>query len=196
MWGLTGCQVKGHIMTTTPRVLTIPAIAACLALGAASPALAAPTAQDEGSSHTLQGGWSASAEYHTGYYAGASATAKITSLGAVNDSTYGPSEKMLVSVRNTGTVRTRYLDVQLPDGSVFVDDEGQQTFIGNCRPYALPLSPGEYTTCQMYRLLTDEELAMGRTFGLDLAVVLFGDNGPKSFVHKDSVEFDPNMFRD
>lgn len=179
------------------RILATVSASAALVLGGSLAATAAPLEDCNVASpakHSLRAGWSATPEQQFGHFAGASAIAKITSLGAVDDSTYGPSEKMKISVRNTGTTRTRYLDLQLPNGQVFVDNDGQQTFIGNCRPYALPLSPGQYTTCEAYRLLTDKELASGRTLDLDLVVVLFGNNGPKSYVHKAGVSFDKNQF--
>lgn len=180
------------------RILATVSASAALMLGGSLAATAAPLADCNLASpakHSLRAGWSDTPQQDYGYWAGARAIAKISSLGAVNDSTYGPSEKMKISVRNTGTTRTRYLDLQLPNGQVFVDDDGQQTFIGNCRPYALPLSPGQYTTCEAYRLLTDKELATGRTLDLDLVVVLFGNHGPKAYVHKKGVAFDKNKFR-
>lgn len=182
-------------MPRCSRVLSTAALALAATFAGSVAATAAPIADCSPDKHSLRAGWSPTPEVQYGSYAGARAIASIRSLGAVNDSTYGPSEKMKISVRNTGTTRTRYLDLQLPDGSVFVDDEGQQTFIGNCRPYALPLAPREYTTCEAYRLLTDKELAAGRTLDLDLVVVLFGNQGPKSYVHKPGVTFDNNVIK-
>lgn len=121
-----------------------------------------------------------------------SASARLESKGAFADSTYGPVEKIEITVKNTGQTRTNYLSLETPDGKVFVDEHGSQMFIGNCRPRAYPLYPNRSTTCDAYRRLTDRELATGWTTAQDLVVAVFGKNGPKvRGLRTVSMPFDP-----
>ncbi|GAA1389514.1 hypothetical protein [Luteococcus peritonei] len=140
---------------------------------------AAPAAPQPSRTAPRAEGWRSSPVVRSGEWAGARVQARMTSLGAAFDRSYGPIEKIDVELRNTGTKPTRYLDVQTPSGEVYLDDEGEQMFIGNCRPKAMPLRPGTATTCTMYRRLSTAELETGRLQPQRLVVVTFGDKGPK-----------------
>lgn len=121
-----------------------------------------------------------------------SASARLESKGAQHDSTYGPVEKIEITVRNTGQTRTNYLSLETPDGKVFADEHGSQMFIGNCRHRAFPLYPTRSTTCDAYRRLTDRELATGWTMSQELVVAVFGADGPKvRGLRTASTSFDP-----
>lgn len=106
------------------------------------------------------------------------ASADLISSWVTNDATYGPAQIMQFRLKNTGTVATNYFDLQLADGTQFVDREGEQALI-HCVDGAMPLEPGETITCNAYRLLTTKEIQRGTTDPQDVRVVLFGASGPK-----------------
>lgn len=104
--------------------------------------------------------------------------AKLIDHRVVDDFTYGPVAIYTIHVHNTGTEPTKTLNVTLPDGSVFLDREGEQALI-RCLDNFMPLPPGDQATCEAYRLLTDAELRAGNTDPIDLVVTAFGADGPK-----------------
>lgn len=106
------------------------------------------------------------------------ASADLTSSWVTNDTTYGPAQIMQFRLKNTGTIATNYFDLQLADGTQFVDREGEQALI-HCVDGAMPLEPGETITSNAYRLLTTKEIQRGTTDPQDVRVVLFGASGPK-----------------
>lgn len=110
----------------------------------------------------------------------ATPTLEVDSRGSevVDNAVYGPVQIMRWHFTNTGDVTTGYLDVQLPDGRVFIDDEGEQMLI-RCTEWMFPLDPSESADCEAWRLLTDAEIRTGTTVEHSLDVVAFGSDGPR-----------------
>ncbi len=114
---------------------------------------------------------------------------KVESLGSevVQTRVYeDPVQIMRWRFTNTGTQTTKSLDVQTPEGKVFIDEEGTQMLI-RCTDWMFPLTPGLTAECEAWRRITDDEIRQGKTAKHSLNVVAFGKEGPKIPVMVDSV---------
>ncbi|MDZ3745929.1 hypothetical protein QP228_008080 [Pseudoglutamicibacter cumminsii] len=114
---------------------------------------------------------------------------KVESLGSevVQTRVYeDPVQIMRWRFTNTGTQTTKSLDVQTPEGKIFIDEEGTQMLI-RCTDWMFPLTPGLTAECEAWRRITDDEIRQGKTAKHSLNVVAFGKEGPKIPVTVDSV---------